>query len=285
VRAPPDWLAEMQARFGAAIRTPLDRATGTLRATPAAYGDAIEDVLQGERRIAVYNRQYWFRLFGVLQSAFPLTTRLFGHWAFNEHAARFLLEHPPRGWDVDRAPDGFDDFLERTLDASIEHRDAFLEAARIDAAARSVSRAPDVAPFRPSQADAARLLDARLEPSPATAIVVEQWPLVEMRNLLLNAKASDDESPLPLPARLEGPRWIALVREPSGIRHLALEPREGELLDLLRRHTVRDALGRLELACSEDERRDLPARTQSWLARSVAHAMWVGLGPLKEERS
>ena len=268
-KSAPPWLAEMQARFGDVIRTPLDRTTGTLRTTIA------------DERLAIYNRQYWFRLFGVLQTAFPLTTRLFGHWRFNEHAARFLSANPPRGWDVDRAADGFEDFLARALDPAPDDREAFVEAARIDAAARSVSRAPDVSPFRPTAADASRLLDARLLPSPACALVVEHRPLVELRNALLTAP-TEDESPVPVPAKLEGPRWIALVREPSGIRHLALDAREGELLDLLRRHTVRDALARLEAACAEDERRDLPARTQRWLARSVEHAMWTGI---KEERS
>jgi hypothetical protein len=286
VKHAPDWLAEMQARFGAVIRTPLDRATGTLRATPDAYdASAIDDAIdrsdaRAHDRLAIYNRQYWFRLFGVMQSAYPLTTRLFGHWRFNEHAARFLLKNPPRGWDVDRAPDGFEDFLSRTLDASLEAREAFVEAARIDAAAFAVSRAPEIVPFRPTEADAARLLDARLDPSPATAIIVEHWPLAEMRTLLSSAsssRASDDESPIALPAKLDRPRWIALVREASSIRHLALHAREGELLDLLRRHTVRDALARLELACTEDERRDLPARTRRWLARSVELGMWIGL--------
>ena len=36
-RAAPAWLADFQARFGDVVRTPLDRATGTLTATPERY--------------------------------------------------------------------------------------------------------------------------------------------------------------------------------------------------------------------------------------------------------
>ena len=85
-RSAPDWLVELQGRFGAVIRTPLDRSSGALRATVSANAPAaLDDSLDGPRRpaaerLAVYNRQYWFRLFGVMQTAFPLTARLLGHW-------------------------------------------------------------------------------------------------------------------------------------------------------------------------------------------------------------
>lgn len=275
----PPWLADLQARVGAVLRTPLDRSSGTLRATTESY-DSVTLLEALDRpqaravdRLAVYNRQYWFRLFGTLQTAFPLTARLLGHWAFNEHAAGFLLAHPPRGWDLERAAEGFEDFLGDSLAATPE-RDALLEAARLDAAWRSVFRAPATTPFRPRAEDAARLLDTRLEPSPATALVVEHWPLLALKNALASL---GDESVAPMPARLAQPRWWALVRESAGIRQLALEPREAELFLLLHRCTVRDALAQLEAACSPDERAALPMQAQRWLARSVERGLWSGL--------
>ncbi len=280
-REPPPWLAEMQARFGAVIRTPLDRSTNTLRATPAAYDPgALAEAMDGPRavaadRLAVYNRQYWFRLFGVLQTAFPLTSRLLGHWHFNEHSARFLLAHPPRHWDLDRAPDGFEDFLADSL-GEHAHRDVLLDAAQLDAAWRVIFRAPATAPFVPSAADAARLLDARLQTSPATAIVVERHALLALRGV---AAAARGETRVAVPERLAQPRWWVLVREVAGIRQLTLEAREAELLLLLRDYTVREALARLEAGCSEAERATLPGSTQRWLAQGVARGMWTGLAP------
>ncbi len=287
-RDAPAWLADLQARFGATIRTPLDRASGTLRATPAAYDAALVEQARGgpktsgAERLAVYNRQYWFRLFGVLQTAFPLTTRLLGHWTFNDHASRFLLAHPPHGWDVGRAADGFETFLDEETPG--EHvaagdrlvaREALVEAARIDAAFMRVLGAPEILPYRPSASDAPRLLDARLVPSPAAALVKESWPLLELRK-----QARDDatEAPVALPARLPEARWWAIVRRPEGLGHLPLEAREAELLDLLGRHTVRDALARLEAACPAEERGELPVKTQAWLARSVTLGFWAGAG-------
>lgn len=278
-REAPPWLAAMQERFGAVIRTPLDRSSGTLRATTGAYDPAaLAEAADGPRRaaaerLAIYNRQYWFRLFGVLQTAFPLTARLLGHWFFNEHSARFLLAHPPRHWDLDRAPDGFEDFLGESLGEDAR-RDLLLDAARLDAAWRRVFRAPAVAPFQPSASDAARLLDARLEASPATAIVVERWPLLALRSV---AAAAKGEARVAAPDPLPEPRWWVLIREATGIRQLALEAREGELLALLRSYTVREALARVEAACPEAERAALPAGAQRWLAQGVARGLWTGI--------
>jgi hypothetical protein len=261
----PDWLAEFQARFGAVLRAPLDRTSGTLRAVPSSY-DLGPDTPSKER-LAVYNRQYWFRLFGVFHTAFPLTTRLVGHWAFNDYAARFLLDHPPCGWDIDDVPNGFEDWF-----ATVVEVEALREAARIDAAWRRVFRAPSTTPFHPSSKDAASLLDSRLELSPAVAVVSERWPLLELKRAF---SGDDGEAPIALPAALSEPRFWALVRRAEGIAQLPLETREAELFTLLARHTVRDALVRLEAACTESERATLPAHAQRWLARSVQLDFWT----------
>jgi len=193
-RAGPGWLAEFQAHFGDVVRTPLDRSSGTLRATPDRY-DAVmtRDARDGPRapgaaRLAVYNRQYWFRLFEVLQAAFPLTARLLGYWTFNGHAGRFLLQVPPRGWDIEAAGLGFVPFLEEELRPEDEStRVALLEAARIDAAWRDVSRAPLRPRYRPSDADATHLLESRLIPSEDLQLVEEHSALLELRRTLNGA--------------------------------------------------------------------------------------------------
>ena len=265
-REAPAWLADLQARFGDAIRTPLDRATGTLAAATHAYDAEIARETRAER-LAVYNRQYWFRLFDVMHGAYPLTTRLFGAWAFNEHAARFLIERPPRSWDIDRVPDGFDAFLAATHPAG-----PHVEAARIDAAYRDVFRAPAVTPFRPTREDAATLLDARLVPSPAVAIVEERSALVELRRAILDRPA---DARVDAPPSHDRVRSWAIVRGDEATATLPLDAREAELLALLATTTIRDALARLESTCTEDERRELPSRTQAWLARSVQLGFWI----------
>ncbi len=274
-RAPPPWLAELQARFGEVLRTPLDRAGGRVRASTEAYDPtAVAEVrdraaARAADRLAVYNRQYWFRLLRTMQTAFPLTARLLGPWELDGLAARFLGAHPPRGWDLETVPIGFERFVEEALAVRAD-APLLCEAVKLDAAWAKVSRAPAVVPFRPRPQDAAQLLDARLVLSPAAAIFVEGWALSELRAELSDTSRRDSASP----DRLSAPRWSALVCDADGIRRFALESREGELLSLLTRHSVRDALAHLEDGCTPGERAQLPERTRRWLTRSVALGLW-----------
>ncbi len=279
-RAAPPWLEDFQARFGAVLRAPLDRATGTLTVTEGAYEAGMVEATvdgpttTGAERLAVYNRQYWFRLFGVLHSAFPLACRLIGYWAFNAYAARYLDVHPPHGWDIDGVADGFVQFFERELEYDdAPEREAIVEAARIDAAFRDVFRAPPIMPYRPSAEDEAHLLDARLVLSPAVAIVSEHSALADLRRTIVR---DEGERRVPFPRPWPEVRFIALVRSDEGTGEIPLETREAELLRLLAEHPVRAALGLLERACPAQERAALPAKTQNWLARSVLHGFWTG---------
>ena len=54
-----------------------------------------------------------------------------------------------------------------------------------------------------------------------------------------------------------------------------IEFTEAELLDLLQRLPLEQALGRLEAAAAPAERERLPEQTQGWLARSVRVGVWV----------
>ncbi len=271
----PDWLSELQAHFGEVLRTPLDRETGTLRATPSAYPEeALLDVVDrpeasAAERLAVYNRQYWFRLFRALAKAFPLTAHVLGHWRFNDYAARFIVARPPRGWDLEEVPNGFERFVESAFE-DVEERALVLEAATLDASWRKVTRAPPASPFQPSAEDAARLLDTRLALAPGAAVLRESWNLTEVHGILIAGETMSV-------TRLPEPRWWALIREAEGVRRLPLAPREGELLALLRRGTVREALAALDAACDERERAGLPASVRGWLAKSAERGMWCAL--------
>lgn len=296
-RALPDWLGPFQASFGAMVRTPLERRTGTLRASPEAYDVALKaaalpgSALSAEERLAIYNRQYWARLFTLFHAAFPLTTRLLSHFTFNDYVARFLLAYPPRGWDIDTALHGFEAFLEQAaapagvlIDghrAPVD-RTALVQAARIDAAFHHVFRAPPVAPFRPSAEHAGRLLTSRLQRSPAVAVLEEAWPLCELRRTLAGDAR---ESALELPARLGESQFWLLVRSPAKLGQLALEPLEARLLTLLETLPVGEALAVLEQACPASRLPQLPGDAQRWLARSVENGFWRGIAdepaPLK----
>ena len=284
-RPAPGWLADFQARFGSMLRTPLDRASGTLTAATAKYDPQLSTealagpLASGAERLAVYNRQYWFRLFSVLHAGFPLTARLMGYWELNEVAANYLLAHPPRGWDIEKIADGFPAFFEGSLGesaaaSSLTLRLTLIESVRIDAAYREVFRAASLPHFRPSASDAANLLTGRLVAHPALRIVEEHRALLALRTTLLAAPTSAIAEVPPLLAR---PQFWAIVRLEAGTASIPLEAREAELIALLGRYSVGDALGRLESSCPAEERSNLPGRVCAWLARSIEHGFWCSL--------
>ncbi len=279
LRAAPPWLDELQSRFGEVLRTPLDRASGTLTATPTAYPAAArDDVTAGphtpaEARLAVYNRQYWFRLFTVLQTVFPLLVDLLGAWDFNAYASDFLLAHPPRGWDLEHVPDGFEVFFAARV-ADHPNAAVLTAAAQLDAGWRALLRHPPARPFQPTPDEAAGLLDGRLRPSPSVMLVEDAWGLLLRKVSLAGPRA---QLASPLPARPASASWFCIVRERGGVRHVPLEPGEGALLALLRGRSLREALARLEAACDASARDALPEAAQRWLAKGAERGVWCGV--------
>ena len=193
---------------------------------------------------------------------------------FNEVAARFFDGNAPRGSDLEDAITGFESFFVAALpnanraEITAHGESVLVEAAHLDEAYRRIFRAPESSPFRPTADDAARLLDMTLLPSPALAIVVEQFPLLELRKKILE---SGSDARVAIPAPLATPRAWALLRAAEGTMQFALELREAELLEKLERSSVRDALAELEQNCSGRRARTIAGKN-SGMARSQRSA-------------
>jgi hypothetical protein len=271
------------------LRTPLERKSGALRADTASYAPELvaavspSTSLPSAERLAVYHRQYWFRLLTVLQDLHPLTARLMGYWRFNDYAAAHLLERAPSGYDLDTVGDGFVQTLSERLppggclaldNGQTLQVASLLEAANIDAEFHRVARAPVIHPFRPGAADAAQLGVSRLLLSPAVSLLREHWPLCQLR---LSFLERPPQRPPVLGEPWSEPRHWLLTRHASQLGLVGLEAHEARLFLLLQAHPLEQALALLEAELSDDERRDLPLRAQAWLARSVRVGMWAGM--------
>lgn len=281
----PEWLSELQALFSSALRRPLLRQTGTLEADTSAYAPALlaslrpESALPVAEQMAVYNRQYWFRLFTVLHRAFPLTTRIVGHWELNGIAAEYLQQFPPVHVELDRIADDFPSFAAAWLSrAKITgpRELAFRQALKIDANWRAVFGAPPSVPFRPTPADAKRLPSCRLVRSPAFAIVEQNFPLLELR---ARALRESTERAFELPDPAAAPEHWALLRTTQGVARLRLEPLEARLHELVLARTLAEAVVTLENEAPDAERAGLPRKTQEWLEKAMRMDAFSGILP------
>jgi hypothetical protein len=278
------WLADLQQRFGELLRTPLDASSGTLRAQTERYDSPLVAAIQSgaRERLAVYNRQYWFRLLTVMQTSWPLSARLLGMFHFNLHAQRFLLQHPPAHYDLGFVTLGFAAYLAANVGEQIGlgpryaplPRAVLLEAATLDAAFAHVFNAPAQPRFDPRQHAPRELVQRRLVSSAAYARVTEHWPLAELR---LALRDRSDEQAAPVPPPLSAARHWALFRNAEGVAQLELAPLQARLFELLDSHPLGEALAQLEAEADIEAREHLPARTQAWIAQGVANHFWIGL--------
>lgn len=178
--------------------------------------------LAAEERLGAYRRQYWFRLFTLLQEEYPLAGHLLGWEAFNPLADRYL-----RSKTIGRDP--------RTLGAGLPSwlrsagaDDQLVEACRVDAAWSRCFHAEALP--RPSEGDLAALgdgtLDLVLQPSVQILRTERDW--LGLRALLTDS-VTTAETPAAAPAV-----WI-LSRQGSRISWDSVDPRLGRLLDAMRR--------------------------------------------------
>jgi len=270
--APPAWLEAFQAGFGRCLAEPLDDAGGTWRARPERYPEALRaealpgPELDASERLAVYNRQYWFRLYGALQGDYPLVARLLGAWTFNQGARDFLVLHPPRTPDIQAVGAGFGSFLLAGLGRD---RGPLAEAVAIDEAVRHALLAPEEARL----ALGAFRGEAPLRRASAWTLLEEHWPLVDLRG-----RPDPGEAAVPLPPRLAAPQAWAIGGQGGAVGFLRLEPLQAALLRLAHQLPLAEALAELEAACPAEEREALAGRVQRWLRLGVRLGLWAAPG-------
>lgn len=276
-----DELARFQRHFSAVLRQPLERSTGALRAQPARYPRELHARVRAggvdiDERLAVYNRQYWFRLFSVLQREHRLTTALLGAWDFNQLAERYLRARPPTGHALAEIAEGLDAFaaVDDELGAVLRGvpEATLVDSFAIDAAFRKAMRAATERRLDPAQLDEAQLVRGRFAWSRACTLVHETRPLVALRNQLPPAIA---EARVALPAlHPDGVRSWVISRSSRGLHVTPVPALAAELLWLLRRHSIRDALATLERTHADDAVADVAGRC---FAEGMALGFWTGV--------
>lgn len=137
----PPKLKKTQQWFASIITMPIDTANHMSPTSPTGHlmeEEAFDFIvpsrtLKPDQRIQIYNQQYWWRLFGVLQDSFPFLTRLFGYHDFNQLIAKpYLMKYHPNTWTLTTLGDRLPLWIQE--DYSADDKQLVLDAASIDAA-------------------------------------------------------------------------------------------------------------------------------------------------------
>lgn len=105
----PTALKDTQEWFANIITRPIDENSQMNSEAPSGIPMSVEakkyivpsPTLEPDKRIQIYNQQYWWRLLSTLHDNFPLTTRLFGYTDFNQLIGiPYLQKYPPKHWSL-----------------------------------------------------------------------------------------------------------------------------------------------------------------------------------------
>lgn len=182
---PPAALADFQRWFGHASARPL--LTGNATVPHGVDGPSLAreankklntvNGLSGLERLAVYNRQYWFRLITIMQEEYPCTLHVIGLDAFNRWAIRYIEAHPPSSPYLADMDAEFPAFLKRRFREAPASkaggrknpaRETVLEAAAYDSALARAFDRPGAEAVLPGQAaEASQAMRARAVPPSA----------------------------------------------------------------------------------------------------------------------
>lgn len=239
----PSLLSNMQDSFSDTLRLPLIDHAGALLDQNLSKG------------LGAYHRQYWMRLFTVLQGQFPLLSKLVGAKSFNVLVQGYLLEHAPSHRDLGEIPLRLLDYGESRLDERER------EALQIDFAFWRCFRAPEDEALRVESDAIAQLAGQRLTPRASVAIVREHWNLMEVRA----------EAGAMMPTRLVEPVPWVVYRGTESIRFERLAPFEAKLLEWMAEMSLSEALARVQEDTGEEA---LAKSVGTWLGRAVSREHW-----------
>lgn len=185
--APPEALATLQRQMSEAICWPFDFSTGTFRVQIEKFSEEIipeivtDHLISATKRLAVYNEQYWYRLFTVLQDDFPLLCRNLSYWEFNQLASEYLISYPPASPYLSWITIHFVEFLKTSTKWN---RPQLLEMAKLDMLfinAFQSSESMFLNPTKLSPKALQELSSKSMQFQPSFCLWKENWNFMEMR--------------------------------------------------------------------------------------------------------
>lgn len=141
----PSELKDRQIWFASIITRPIDLESQMMPISPSGIPMEIEAAqyiapsatMRPEKRIQVYNQQYWWRLLSALHELFPLVTRLFGYTDFNQTIGiPYLEKYPPNSWSLNNLGERFPQWIQESYSA--DDKKLILESGTLDQAFNDV---------------------------------------------------------------------------------------------------------------------------------------------------
>ena len=185
-------LLKLQLQMGGAIREKVAFGSGKFVFASDHYSEELcklifpRGIQSSRQRMAIYNEQYWFRLFTLLQEEFPLTATTMGMWKFNQCACDYLTAYPSHSFSLDFLAENFCPFLQMSEKYSTPLLNEIVEIEwKITASlyAKKLDQ-HEVEKFLNSAASSALDENSILQFHPGFGLFKEHWNIMEVRKQL-----------------------------------------------------------------------------------------------------
>jgi len=260
-------LSFIQEWFSQAISRPLTFEAGIaqVHASPELHREAGTRIrsangVNGFDRLAIYNRQYWFRLIACMQETYPCALHVLGLKNFNEWIMKFLERHPSDTPYLAELDLKFAGFMEKNFPG--ESRGTVVEAIHYDRAHDRAFTAPESGPLVGNHPG------SRFQISPHATPLWLHGDFTSYRNLCHDDEALTEN--IPLPPRENG---VMIFRKGNRVYEKEIPRAAYLVLDSLRTpKTLAEAFTALDP--------DLTPETASVLEKNLTHWFkeWVEWG-------
>ena len=256
-------LLELQKWMGALERRPI-RKSGALK-IPLFDKKTAREIekrispgphLSAVQRLGIYNQQYWWRLFSLMQDRYPALTRLFGRADFNRILIEpYLLKYPPDDWFLGSLGRRLPLWIEEEYGE--EDKLLVLHLAQIEEACYGLFFAPFHPPVKPGEEG------ERLSLQPSVALFDFDADLFSFRKELIKEEPHHWQAhDFPSIDWSEKRRYFSLHMEEGELRHEEISKAQWILLKAFEKgETLSGALHGL------DEAPDIGRWFQQWTAR------------------
>ena len=244
----PPSLLELQSWFAKLATRPL-RKSGKFKIPvyPKALKDEIGTKiapgphLSSEERMGIYNQQYWWRLFTLMQDHYPGLARLVGPGGFNRLIAEpYLLKYPSDDWSLSTLGSRLPRWIEEEYHE--EDKSLLFQMALLDEAHERLPYAHSLPPLTPQDAEKTLYLQ------PWIALFHFDADIPAFRDQLL-AQPLDHWEKNDFPTLIWEAKYLALIFQSGTFSYETLSPAAFSLLYAFSRgSTIEEACAQLDNA-------------------------------------
>lgn len=195
-RSSPKSLKQNQLWFAGIITQPIDVQSHIPHLAPSGLPIEKEaclfikpsPTLRPAQRIEIYSQQYWWRLLNTLHEIYPLVTRLFGYFDFNQKIGiPYLTKCPPTHWSLNLLGDRLSQWVQEAYHN--DDKKLVVDAAELDWAYHESFLAKTLKPLAledlPNPDDFSYLLSVPLYLQPAIRFFQFDYDLFDFRRQFL----------------------------------------------------------------------------------------------------